>query len=58
MSKIITEDMIEKVAVELLISEYVPYYTRLDYYTEKRTADERCRNAYGDALEDNFYRYQ
>ena len=35
MSKIITEDMIEKAAIELLISEYAPYYTRLDCYTEK-----------------------
>ena len=97
MAKIITEDMIEKAAIELLISEYAPHYTRLDCYTEKpetlpdgtsrsdkkqvvlpevlfeklrdlnpdipeeiikRNAEELCRNAHGDPLEDNYHRYQ
>ena len=35
MPKIITEDMIEKAAVELLVTEYVSCYRRLDCYTEK-----------------------
>ncbi|MCL2058373.1 MAG: type I restriction endonuclease subunit R [Oscillospiraceae bacterium] len=35
MPKIITEDMIEKATIELLVSEFVPRYTRLDCYTEK-----------------------
>lgn len=97
MPKIITEDMIEQAAIELLVAELAPHYTRLDCYTEKpetlpdgttRTdkkqvvlpdvlfaklcelnpdipervikpiADDLCRNAYGDPLEDNFNRYQ
>lgn len=97
MPKIITEDMIEKAAIELLITEYAPHYQWLDCYTEKpetlpdgmvrcdkkqvvlpeilfeklcdlnpdipeetikRTADELCRNAHGDSLEDNYHRYQ
>ena len=35
MPKIITEDMIEKAAIELLISEYAPIYSWIDCYTEK-----------------------
>ena len=97
MAKIITEEMIEKAAIELLVAEYAPHYTHLDCYTAqpetlpdgtgrhdkkqivlpevifeklsalnpdipeeviKRTAEELCRNAYGDPLEDNYHRYQ
>jgi len=35
MPKIITEDMIEKAAIKLLVSEYALLYTHLDCYTEK-----------------------
>ena len=35
MAKIITEDMIEQAAIELLVNEFAPHYTRLDCYTEK-----------------------
>jgi len=38
MPKIITEDMIEKAAIELLITEFAPYYKRIDCYTEKPEA--------------------
>jgi len=34
MPKIITEDMIEQAAIELLITEYSPHYKRLNCYTE------------------------
>ena len=97
MPKTITEEMIEKAAIELLISEYAPYYTHFDCYTSqpetlpdgtgrsdkkqvvlpeilieklrdlnpdipeeviKRTAEEICRNAYGDPLEENCQQYK
>jgi len=35
MPKIITENMIEQAAIELLIAEYAPYYSHVDCYTEK-----------------------
>jgi len=35
MAKVITEDMIEKAAIELLVTEYASYYKRIDCYTEK-----------------------
>ena len=35
MPKIITEDMIEKASVELLISEYTPLYSHLNCHTDK-----------------------
>lgn len=95
MPKIITENMIEKAAVELLETEYK--YNRLDCYTENQealpdgtgrankkqvvlpeilfaklcelnpqipkgiiacTVEKLCRNLHGDALGDNFDRYQ
>ena len=34
MPRILTENMIEKAAIDLLISEYAPLYARLDCYTE------------------------
>jgi len=36
MPKIITEDMIEQAAIELLVSEYAPLYTHINCHTEKR----------------------
>jgi len=35
MPKIITEDMIEKAAIELLVTEYSPLYAHFNCYTEK-----------------------
>jgi len=35
MPKIITEDMIEKAAIELILSEYAPFYKHIDCFTEK-----------------------
>jgi type I restriction enzyme R subunit len=92
MPKIITEDMIEQAAIELLVSKYAPLYSHINCKTEtpealpdgtdrsdkkqvvlpqvlldklrslnpdipeetvKQTAEELCRNAHGDPLEDN-----
>ena len=96
MPKIITEDMIEKAAIELLLTEYASY-AHIDCHTKEpetlpddtgrsdkkqvvlpdvlkymltelnpdipketldSVADELCRNAHGDPLEDNYHRYQ
>ena len=96
MPQIITEDMIEKAAIELLVSEFAPYYQSLNCYTNepdslpdgtgrdnkkqvvlpkillekllelnpdiptatvRATAEELCRNCFGDPLGDNYHRY-
>ncbi|MCL2129068.1 MAG: type I restriction endonuclease subunit R [Treponema sp.] len=97
MPKIITEDMIEKAAINLLVTEYPSFYKHISCITEKpeilndgssrvdkkqvvlptvllekltalnpeipaeavrQAAEELCRNAHGDPLEDNYHRYQ